>query len=79
MRDWLLIGIMVMVTVQFLAMLWLIGGISNQIIYLNDSVKRLKLPVRNAIVTVAFAKETKMFTVLGNKLYSVVPVGAECK
>jgi len=60
-------------------MLWLVGGISNQIIYLNDSVKRLKLPVRNAIVTVAFGTKTKMFVTIGDKLYSVVPVGAKCK
>jgi len=52
-----LYAIMVLIVIQFLAMLWLVGSIEIQMDYLRGAVNRLKVPVRNEVVTVTFGME----------------------
>jgi len=52
-----LYAIMVMIVVQFLAMLYLVGRVETQIDYLRGAVNRLKMPIRNEVVTVTFGME----------------------
>jgi len=75
--------IMVMIVVQFFAMLWLVGDISQELIYLRASVNEIKRPIRNEVVTVTFGLnetggeynpnnvEGRLFTVFGGKLYEM--------
>ena len=49
--------IMVMIVVQFLAMLYVVGRVETQMSYLRGAVDRLKVPIRNEVVTVTFGME----------------------
>ena len=65
-----LYAIMVMIVVQFLAMLYLVGRIETQMSYLRGAVDRLKMPVRNEVVTVG----NRMVTTMNGELYEVVVI-----
>ena len=78
-----LYAIMVLITIQFLAMLYLVGRVETQIDYLRGAVNGLKMPVRNEVVTVTFGLneiggefnpnsiDAKLFTVFRGSLYEM--------
>ena len=55
-----LYAIMVMIGVQFLAMLYLVGRIENELNYLKFEIRGIQAPVRNEVVTVTFGMEDEV-------------------
>ena len=78
-----LYAIMVLIVIQFLAMLYVVGRVEIQVDYLRGAVNGLKMPVRNEVVTVTFGlnqiggeynpsdREDRLFTVFGGNLYEM--------
>jgi len=72
--TWLLF-ISILLTIQFLAMLYLIGRIENQLEDIKFDIRAIQRPVRNEVVTVAFKEERRVhkrfFTIFGGNLYEM--------
>ena len=78
-----LYAIMVLIVIQFLAMLWLVGSIETELGYLRAAITNLRTPRRNEVVKVTFGlnqiggeynpndREDRLFTVFGGNLYEM--------
>lgn len=72
-QFWYFYVLVAMMIVQFLALLFLVGGVSKELIYLRESVNRLKRPMHGEVVTVRGG----LLTVLNGTIYEMIPFKKE--